>query len=349
VPVEVETVPVPQEVEKNFPYGANHGPNTKNTKQMAQAEWSDKWKENDNSNTSLEIQVEDETAAKKAKYDSPKSGNLDSDAAKLKNTENENNENTENNDKNDENESNMEIDTHMEKNIDIIVDGVSQDPRNDCNRSDSRMDARIESRMDCLRENSRLEKNNDSRMDLKKFNLKNPSEKIPGTIHAYDTLPLFQRQVIEHALAEQERISKERRSQNVSQMSAQQHPDVSQSSQLSSQQFTNTTAQRNSKSGQHNQSTEMNRIQYGGSLSENFMLHAPSKIDYYGCEKCDILFKSQPMYAIHMGKHRSGRQNFVCNVCGIELASALEFQCHFTRSCDKHVREEETHLNTQLG
>ena len=108
--------------------------------------------------------------------------------------------------------------------MEIIVDGVSQDSRTDFHRSDSRMDARIESRMDCLRENSRLEKNNDSRMDLKKFDLKIPGEKIPGTVHAYDTLPLFQRQVIEHALAEQERISNERRSQNVSQMSAQQNP-----------------------------------------------------------------------------------------------------------------------------
>ena len=239
VPVEVETVPVPKEVETNFPYGSNHGPNTKNTKQMAQGEYCEKWKDNDNSNTSLEIQVEDEIEAKKARYDSS-TLEQNSDANKLKNREqNGNNENineniNENNNENNENESNMEIDKSMEENMEIIVDGVSQDSRTDFHRSDSRMDARIESRMDCLRENSRLEKNNDSRMDLKKFDLKIPGEKIPGTVHAYDTLPLFQRQVIEHALAEQERISNERRSQNVSQMSAQQHPNVSQSSQLKS-------------------------------------------------------------------------------------------------------------------
>jgi len=360
VPVEVETVPVPQEVETNFPYGANHGPNTKNTKQMTQGEWSEKWKDNDNSNTSLEIQVEDEIEAKKARYDSNSQLGQDSDANKLKNREIEQTENEQIENVRCRSE-NMEIDRNMEKNMEIIVDGVSQDSTVDFHRSDSRMDARIESRMDCLRENSRLEKNNDSRMDLKKFDLKIPSKKIPGTIHAYDTLPLFQRQVIEHALAEQERISNvkdyERRSQNVSQISVQQN--VSQSSQLnSSQQFSNqrsqqltesqrTTMRNSDPTGQHN--TDMNRIQYGGSLSENFMLHAPAKVDYYGCEKCEILFKNQAMYAIHMGKHRSGRQNFVCNVCGIELASAIEFQCHFTRSCDKHVREEETHLNTQLG
>ena len=64
---------------------------------------------------------------------------------------------------------------------------------------------------------------------------------------------------------------------------------------------------------QLNPSKVASRVQYGSSLSEKFMLHAPAKVDYYGCDKCDILFKNQAMYLIHMGKHRAGSKPFVCN------------------------------------
>ena len=228
VPVEVETVPVPKEIEATVD-------------------------SNENSNTSLEILVEDDGS--------------------------------------EENKKTMKIENENSQ---------SKKPK-----------------LDATEENGMNEVDIDGNVPQASNSLLNPN----NVKNDYDKLPLFPKQVIEQALAEQELLKLERQQQQQVNILDQPKNDIINSTSLPS------------------------RIQYGGNLNDRFRLHAPPKVDYYGCDKCDILFKSQAMYMIHMGKHRAGRKPFVCNVCGIELENAIEFQCHFTRSCDQHIRETETHIN----